>query len=205
MDFVSANPEPFYKHSVFVWIPEVTFDIRPICIKCGGHTQSKGYSDPPAWRVLTLSSYYYILARCYTCLVCPASFFGTHPEAVKQLPIEAQLCFPALLTHRSAIHLQLLHLLKSLVNNGLDFSKVASVICEAQKGEHARLHTMWLAAMSSLKQKTLSSGDVRVSPSQLKSHEPPPFSDFDDRNKYGGYLISGMFIDHDLTAPVSIL
>lgn len=73
------------------------------------------------------------------------------------------------------------------MNRGMNASNVAATIREGHLAEHARLQTQYLATVSTLKEAALKGIDRQ----QALAFKVPLFSEFGDKNNYGGYLPSG--------------
>ncbi|KAF8078355.1 hypothetical protein FPV67DRAFT_1385023, partial [Lyophyllum atratum] len=114
------SPTGLYHLPVFLWLPDC-LPGRPdefICTRCGvGHPLVRnGWNNKPvARRVRDLHNDYFLLTARFVCNKetknnpgCGASYQGTDPEILAQLPRHVHEAFPAYLTARGAIDKRLM-------------------------------------------------------------------------------------------------
>ncbi|KAL0956752.1 hypothetical protein HGRIS_002871 [Hohenbuehelia grisea] len=143
-----------------------------------------GYnSNPIARRVRSLHSDYFLLTNRYRCpetaiaeAGCGASFQGSDPVILAQLPRHIQQAFPAYLTARSAIDKPLVALMQPLFAGRFGPDPLASTLAEMRHLRHAELELTYLAAAS-----------------HQKITDPPSFSEFSDKSAYAGTQPSVQF------------
>ncbi|KAF5382655.1 hypothetical protein D9615_003032 [Tricholomella constricta] len=176
------SPTELYHLPIFVWLPE-WLPGRPDylrCSRCPGkhHLVRNGWnSNPIARRVRDMHNDYFLMTGRFVCNKdavgdpgCGASYQGTDPEILAQLPRDVQESFPAYLTARGAIDKNLMSVMRTLFANRFGPEPFASLLGEMRHLHHAHRELMYLAACVS-------------SPTQPP---PVPFSEFNDKNRYAG-------------------
>jgi hypothetical protein len=163
---------------VFVWMPEeidLVSDIK--CPKCTSKTKLKGWPDKPvARRVVGLHDCYWILYRRHTCTnpECHKNFSSLHPKVLQQLPIAVRNRFPAFLTAKSGLDMEVVHMLRASVAESCGMNPFRKLLA----ANHARKY-------ASLK---LDYNSVN------NAFAVPSFPDFDDREGYGGFVPSSKYL-----------
>jgi hypothetical protein len=95
----------------------------------------------------------------------------THEKSMEKLPRALSLHFPALLLQKSAVDLDIVHMMRSFMNKGVRPNGFAEALLEFHTKEHARLFL--LSEHENQKRKSM-------------GHPKVPFSHFCDKLKYAG-------------------
>ncbi|KAI7878129.1 uncharacterized protein EV154DRAFT_606504 [Mucor mucedo] len=116
-----------YRPRVFLWIPHLLLNKglgRLRCTKnnCNKKLETKGYNKKPhARRIVDIC--------CDS--KCGASYNAHDPEIIEQLPLELQVEFPAVLSHRGGISKVIADLLRPCIQNSVGperFQKILPII-----------------------------------------------------------------------------
>ncbi|KAF9011458.1 hypothetical protein BDZ89DRAFT_1167536 [Hymenopellis radicata] len=151
----SFGPAKLYHRDIFVWLPHL-LPKRPerfVCI-CGKHLTLRGYNDNPvARRVRRFPVDYFLLTNRFCCdhkradnPGCGASFQGTNPHIISQLPRFVQEAFPAFISTRGAMDKQMMWEFNTGIVRRLGPSPFAELVCELQSRFHAQNELMYYAA-----------------------------------------------------------
>ena len=197
----------YYRH-VRIWFPDAEGGkamCMPACISCKRTTHVRVHSYPthhPGRRVVTLDSHIFIMSRQYCCVECKKeherrksiaelggqpfervqyTFMGYHEEVLRRLPDDLKYKFPAFLTHRTGLHMNIVRSLRPLLDKGLRPEGVSEWLLE--------LHSLKFADDYSVHEVSLER-DRTLRPNLQK----PMFSKFDDQTQYDGRVPSGSYI-----------
>ncbi len=190
-----VSPKYFYYPRMFVFAPDLTLPYARIRCSCGGDTATKGWSDKLR-RVVDNHDCYYIFGRRYSCKCCQKHFVCYSDEVLQTLPLEVQLAFPAVLSHRSGLSRDLMHNIISFVDMSIGPTAAAKHIAENHTRRHAEFQLRYystLRSILSLQQPTLhfSAQRLKTAPGSM-FEKIPLFSKFKDQSGYCGFLPSGM-------------
>ncbi|KAF9051108.1 hypothetical protein BDZ89DRAFT_1056981 [Hymenopellis radicata] len=173
---------PFYLIDIFLWIPYSLPGAPDVFrCECGGHLSKNGYNDNPiARRVRTLHKPYFLLTSRLRCdkrrkndAGCGRSYQGTDAWILAQLPRHLQQEFPAYLSARGGVDKSTLAVMRTLFATRFGPRPCSELLCEMQHLRHANLELSYLSAYAFFQDK------YNLPP-------PEPFSDFDDRLRFGG-------------------
>ena len=183
-----SRGEPAYYCTVHVWLPEVQFGDTnmPHCGFCESNDRIGRHAFDhrhPARRITGLQKDEYVMTARYICHSCkdqkrPHTFRGYNPKSLDLMACRRKLLFPALLTHRSGVTMELAHLIRALVAAGVRPNCIAGMISEMH---HRECHEQMLLAESSYR-------------SPFAVEIPPMFSEFDDPKGYNGRRLSSNYV-----------
>jgi hypothetical protein len=198
--------EPLYYRDIRVWIPEIEGGqlCMPTCTTCKSNLNVRIHSyttDHPARRIVALSTHYYLMSREYMCKSCQVvhkerkekangqpfdkcqyTFMGYHDECLKNLPDEMLYKFPAVLTHRAGVDIDVARLIRPLLDKGTRPDGISKMLLEL----HALRYTDDYLISELLLSRKLALG--------VPSKEPPMFSTFADKSKYNERVPTGRYI-----------
>ena len=103
---------------------------------------------------------------------------------INQLPLDLQMEFPALLTHRGGISNTLVDLLRPCMQNSVGPSRFKKIASELHHLRHDKLELQYL--LSNYKKRKGLAGSFLVDPVE-------PFSVFEDQSQYAGYVPSAAY------------
>ncbi|KAI7887063.1 uncharacterized protein EV154DRAFT_485029 [Mucor mucedo] len=171
-----------YRPRVFLWIPHLLLNKglgRLRCTKnnCNKKLETKGYNKKPhARRIVDMF-------RCCDSK-CGASYNAHDPEIIEQLPLELQVEFPAVLSHRGGISKVIADLLRPCIQNSVGPERFQKILRELHVLHHDRIELQYL----------LSEYKKRNGISQYFATSPPErFSSFNDQKKYAGFVPTGTY------------
>jgi hypothetical protein len=150
-----------YYRDVYVWLPDkrwgpVAWPPCPSCLqqnKIGAHGwQKKHY----ARRVVTMNSNYFVMSRRYICHRCnkddskgksvqtqneltqiqQASFMGYNSTSRCRLPFGLGEYFPAFITHRSAVDMSVIDMMRAFFDKGVRPESFAETLLELHSKKH---------------------------------------------------------------------
>ncbi|KAJ3095457.1 hypothetical protein HDU97_006913, partial [Phlyctochytrium planicorne] len=186
------HPEYYYYPKCFVWAPHISFpEVKLSCPKCMQFSKPKnhGWTDFPR-RVYGLDSSYYIYAFKYQCN-CGHIFRSTSKEVIRRLPEHISLQFPALLTKRSGVDLDLLFKVRSGIGKGVNPNVAFDMTRQAYTRRHSILELQYLRMAEYCRDEIRVQSRVCVS---TKTVKVPMFSDFRDHNGFRGQYPSANFL-----------
>ncbi|KAF8076563.1 hypothetical protein FPV67DRAFT_1559024 [Lyophyllum atratum] len=170
-----CSPAGLYHLPVFVWLPYCLPD-RPDCFRCTRCNRHNLVRDGICRRIRDMHNDYFLLTARFVCNKntadpgCGASYQGTDPDILAQLPRHVQEAFPAYLTARGAIDKNLMAVMRTLFAGRFGPKPFASLLGEMRHLHHAHRELTYLATCVS-------------SPSPTA---PIPFSTFEDKSRYAG-------------------
>ncbi|GBO90611.1 hypothetical protein FisN_19Lh006 [Fistulifera solaris] len=186
---INWAPSAYYC-TVHVWLTDVQFNEMPPCGECksnahvGRHAFDSSY---PGRRISGLKKDEYVMTMRYCCSRCKSgeksyTFRGYNLKSLESMPLSRKICFPALLTHKSGVTMELARLIRSLVSKNVRSNSLAAMIAEMHQLEHKQ-------------QMLLYESEVAASRFyRTDDNKAPLFSDFNDRKGYNGRLITGKYI-----------
>ena len=187
------QPDPFYLHPMFVWMPESV--CTPICPSlpcidkdCHGHAKRRGLGKPRV--VVAEAGQYYIFASqlmCDTCNIRPWS--ADSPKYLPLLPDCVRNIFPAHMTYRKAVDIGLIDRIR---RSGRSPADVANEVNELARQKFERRHLQYLLLLQSVREQARSNLDVYLG----FDVEAPSidFGAFSDPDGYCGVEVSQYFI-----------
>jgi hypothetical protein len=133
-------PDSFMFPEIFIWLPEeLDKNTKLCCPHCSSaDTIAKEWPTQPARRILSLTGSFFLICRRMFCKNCKKKFMNSDPRVVAKLPAHLQYLFPALLTKKSAVDIELATLERALINEGLGTHALQRVIQEMQKIQYDR-------------------------------------------------------------------
>ncbi|KAG6875210.1 hypothetical protein C0992_004756, partial [Termitomyces sp. T32_za158] len=119
-DIDTLTPQKLYNVRFFLWDPECLAPQGICCPNTGCTTQlhHHGHINRPR-RVVDLSSTYYIIGYRYRCPKCKTTFRSWDPRIISSLPPQLAAEFPAKLTYRSGISLDVLWFMRTCFQHGM--------------------------------------------------------------------------------------
>ncbi|KAF9052488.1 hypothetical protein BDZ89DRAFT_1032535 [Hymenopellis radicata] len=191
------TPDVLYERDVFVWLPHL-LPGHPDTFRCecGMHLSKHGYNENPVARRVrrALELDYFLFTNRFWCDKdrtdspgCGASYQGTHPFIIAQLPRFVQEAFPTFISTRGAVDKSVMSQMNSLIVKRVGPSPFSEMISELQHRHHARIELMYYAAALHYGLH----GTKRI----------PQFSAFNDRTGFAGCpptspYLKAMFIDY---------
>ncbi|KAJ7624626.1 hypothetical protein FB45DRAFT_869538 [Roridomyces roridus] len=184
------SPDALYLLPIFLWLPHHLpgHPDRFFC-QCGRALNLHSWNrDPIARRVCTTSgSDYFLLTRRYLCPTkavmdpgCGATYQGTDPWILAQLPQFVQDRFPVSISHRSALDTSQLDMMKITFAGRFGADPFSKMVGELKHLHHSRLESMYLHA-------ALHYG-------RRGREQIPAFSAFGDHMGYAGYAPSTKYL-----------
>ncbi|KAJ7227290.1 hypothetical protein GGX14DRAFT_555855 [Mycena pura] len=183
------SPDVLYQLPIFVWLPDHLpgHPDRFVC-QCGQSLNRHGWNSKPiARRVCTTSgSDYFLLTKRYYCprregndRGCGTTFQGTDPWILAQLPHFVQDRFPAAISHRSAVDISQMDMMKITFAGRFGPDPFSKMVRELKYLRHSRLEAMYLHA-------ALHYG--------LRGEQIPSFSPFRNPMGFAGYAPSTKYL-----------
>ncbi len=174
----------YYKPRLHVFSPLSANCHGPIgrCIECGSTNLSHGGwpSNPAARRVVSSSGCYYSTARLVQCK-CGKKFSSTNAEFMKSLPPSLVLQYPAYLTKRSGIDLELLHMMRACFSSAFGPNRFSDMLRE----NHFRRYHETMAKFLWTYDRVNSAGSIATQMGVVEQ-----FSHFGDPKGYAGFVPS---------------
>ena len=218
-------PGYFFRPRIFVWAPHETFPEFSIkCPKCSQILKPKGWPEAPrliyglnftyllfarvyVWFILKICINYFIIRYSCSNTSCnTGKVLSSNADFLARMPKYAQYEFPAVLTHRSGVDKDVVHMLKSCIGDGMGPTKLARMIRENYTRLWAERSHQYINVVRSIQEQQAAdlsarafaaSGGPSYQPSVAQSFPiPTPFSDLDSfpafkENRYGGKYPSG--------------
>ncbi|KAI9338724.1 hypothetical protein BDR26DRAFT_919259 [Obelidium mucronatum] len=123
------DPSLMFRLSIFIWAPHESFpDVTLLCPSCRYHCKVKA---------------------------CNHTYLGSDKAILQLLPQEAQDLFPALLSHRSGLDLELVRHIRSSIAHGTGPTKVHHIIRENYTYSHGKQELAYLSTICSIQQSQL--------------------------------------------------
>ena len=134
----------------------------------------------------------------YRCLSdsCRKTINGHDVSLIQQLPLELQMEFPAILTHKSGVSKSLADLLRPCLQNSVGPERFQHILLELHHLRHDRIELQYL--LSALRK---SSGIAK----HLNVSGPKVFSPFEDQSGYAGYVPTSTYIRTLYTSIIDVL
>ncbi|KAK9312794.1 hypothetical protein V1524DRAFT_368921, partial [Lipomyces starkeyi] len=143
----SLSPAPCYLPKGFYWIPHQTRGVKLYCPTCRAEGKSrplaeKGWGNDPR-RVTDIDQNWYLYSRQYVCKKdyshhgCGKRFFGS--MLLDVLPAGLRGQFPAFLTRRSGISLEVARMLRISFSSGMGPAPFRSMIEQLHRARYDRL------------------------------------------------------------------
>ncbi|KAJ7066294.1 hypothetical protein C8F01DRAFT_1228372 [Mycena amicta] len=184
------SPDTLYLLPIFLWLPDYLpgHPDRFYC-ECGEALNKHSYNtNPIARRVCTTSgSDYFLLTKRHYCPQregntrgCGRTYQGTDPWILGQLPRFVQDRFPVAISHRSALDISQMDMMKITFAGRFGADPFSKMVCELKYLRHSRLEAMYLHAALHYGLR----GTVKI----------PPFSAFKNRTGFAGYTPSTKYL-----------
>ncbi|KAI9249771.1 hypothetical protein BDA99DRAFT_217405 [Phascolomyces articulosus] len=199
-----SNPTELYKPRIFLWVPHLLAS-KPLKCTCKSTMVVKSFNDKPhARRVVDIDRCFYIMSIRYKCSndKCTVTMNAHDDHVLSQLPEYLQAEFPAYLTHRCAVSKLVGDLLRASVQNGMGINRVQAVLREFHNLRYAKLHLQYL---DSLKHRQTYPTHEDLIDRRDPKFQYAPFSAFDDRNGYAGYIPSAGYLRNVYTSMIDQL
>jgi len=210
--------EDAYYRDICVWLPDVRWGCAITCphCSCSDRTAAHGWrTNHFARRVVDLSDHFFIMSRRYVCHRCkekhendlraagvdargsdvdtsaednPYTFMGYNPKSVALLPYGFHLHFPAVLTHRGALSMQVVDLMRPLFDAGVRPNTLSSLLLEMHT---KRYHREYICREHLLHR---AAGGITAALFAESKSQPAMFSAFDDKTKYAGLVPTGSYL-----------
>lgn len=110
---------------------------------------------------------------------CTASFSAHNTSIIEQLPMDLQMEFPAIFTHKLGVSKTLADLLRPCIQNSVGPARFEALLTELHHLRHDRLELQYL--LNCQKRRSGIARFTNLLPTA-------PFSAFDDQKKYAGYV-----------------
>ncbi|KAJ7222208.1 hypothetical protein GGX14DRAFT_558304 [Mycena pura] len=184
------SPDVLYLLPIFLWLPDYLpgHPDRFQC-ECGEALNKHSYNtNPIARRVCTTSgSDYFLLTKRHYCPQregntrgCGRTYQGTDPWILAQLPRFVQDRFPVAISHRSALDISEMDMMKITFAGRFGADPFSKMVRELKYLRHSRLEAMYLHAALHYGLR----GTSKI----------PPFSSFKDRTGFAGYAPSTKYL-----------
>lgn len=188
------SPSDMYKPKIFVWCPDIQYRISIPCPNDGcGRAMVQHEFSPNGRRVVALDHCYYIMSNRMKCDNCQTTFLAHDTRIIAKLPLYVQSKFPAWLTARSGIDMELVAMTRTLFSEGFGPAPLANML----KENHTRkYHLLKREYLSFVKYK-------RQSGSVIYDGVVEEFGAFDDKKGYNGYVPSAPYLTELFLAYMS--
>ncbi len=194
----SFKPSILYLKKIFVWSPEVLFDLHSpkdkmiLCPNCNRHedVRRNGWIDEPRQVVLE-DDIGYAVCRRYDCNTCKIDFNGFTPGVLMQLPFVVSEYFPFIMTHKSGILKSLVRDLEDQSLNGVGMAGFRKSLMQKHLDKFHRSEMLYYATLKSLI--TLcEEGSPLVWNTVLRNaiNAKNQFGSFGDPSRYNGFVPS---------------
>ncbi|KAK9312672.1 hypothetical protein V1524DRAFT_369208, partial [Lipomyces starkeyi] len=156
----SLSPAPCYLPKVFYWIPHQARGVKLYCPTCRAEGKSrplaeKGWGNDPR-RVTDIDQNWYLYSRQYVCKKdyshhgCGKRFWGS--LLLDVLPAGLRGQFPAFLTRRSGISLEVARMLRISFSSGMGPAPLRSMIEQLHRARYDRLRHVSIETFKQLKE-----------------------------------------------------
>ncbi|KAF8989139.1 hypothetical protein BDZ89DRAFT_231034 [Hymenopellis radicata] len=178
----TPDASPYYLIDIFVCIPYALSGAPDgFRCECGAHISKNGYNNNPiARRVRGEHKPYFLLTTRFLCdkrrnndAECGRNYQGTDAWIIAQLSRHLQHEFPAYLSARGDIDKLLLAVMRTLFTTRFGPRPCSELLNEMQHLRHANSEVSYLSAYAFFQDK-------------YNPPPPEPFSEFDDRLRFGG-------------------
>lgn len=129
---------------------------------------------------------------------CGKSFNAHDHQIIQQPPLELQMEFPAVLTHRGGISKSIADLYRPCIQNSVGPERFQKIIRELHHLQHDRLELQYLLRKFSERNSSFSAHGFIFSP-------VVPFSLFGDQSSYAGYVPSSAYFRTIYTSIIEVL
>jgi hypothetical protein len=144
-----------------------------------------------------MTSHYFVMSRRYMCHSCnrdtsknsqestqiqQSPFMGYHPNSRCRLPFGLGEYFPAFFTHRSAVDMSVIDMMRPFFNKGVRPESFAETMLELHSKKHTDDH---LRREFAIEQR-----------SAFAVKKPEMFSAFADKTRYAGLVPTGKYLSH---------
>lgn len=207
--------EPAYYKDVRVWLPDIQYNSMPPCpsCKCPNNVSPHGFrTDYPARRICALNNTYFIMSRRYICGSCKSAaasakaaladsgvkvvgkveahqtFMGWNPGSVTFLPYGLGSFFPAIITHRAGLDMEIVDMMRPLFDKGVRPEAMSSLLLEMHSKTYFRALNQREFA---IRRRRVEAGGLG-----LAGDAPLLFSAFGDRAGYAGVVPTGRYLQH---------
>jgi hypothetical protein len=210
----TVHPDHFFRPDIFLWFPEEYPNGSPICCPHCDSLDVRHHSWPknPGRKVYSINRFFILISRRMLCRACTKTFMSHDADVLKKLPAYLQYLFPAILTKRGGVSVELLRLVNSIAGNGLGFSNVHEVIDELQHLEYdiSQIKYYDLCTKKIEEKRKKQDGISALFPSiqnisdPVADFSPPKFGKFSNLKGYAGMIPSAnylqkLFIQHHKT------
>lgn len=159
-------------------------------------------TNPVARRVVALTKTYYIITQRIECKKtatrdgCGKTYNQYEPALLEQMPKPLAAEFPAFLTHRSGLDRDLLHLIRAGMVRRVCARQFQTILQELHIRRHDLLELSYCHAIDEFKSRH---GLSDLAP------KVPPFSSFEDKTGFGGFIPSAAYINHAYQAYMRVI
>jgi hypothetical protein len=145
-----ADWKKYVYPDVFVWLPRAFANVKIECPSCGStNTKANGWpSKPIARRVVNLDKCYFLVGRRQVCNECRKQFNSYDPKVLDRLPARLRHLFPAFLTKRSGVDMQLLTMLREAVSESFGFAGFRRMLYQHHVRRHDQLAVRYYDSVS---------------------------------------------------------
>ncbi|KAL9536874.1 hypothetical protein MBANPS3_012294 [Mucor bainieri] len=186
-----------YLPKVFLWVPHLLIPGGMSALRCpdcklkgcNSRMENMGYNKKPhARRIVDMDSCFYLMSLRYRCLdlTCKKSFNAHDDKFMQQLPMELQMEFPALLTHRGGVSKAVADLYRPCIQNSVGPERFQRILREQHHLKHDRLELQYLISKVGQRNAAFENSGYKYDPVK-------PFPPFDDENTYAGYVPSAAY------------
>lgn len=202
----------YYNPRVFVFAPDLLYPMIKHSLPCKhdgcggmpfiidktiyicliGSLKPSGWSDRYR-RVVDANDNFFIIARRYT---CPKGHHiqATTEEVLRQLPLEVQIFFPAILSKRSGLSKEVVESMHEAIDASVGPSLLAQRIKEAHCLRHTKMMTRYYATLRTILEYQDKAADFLLNKNRRlreNTSRIPLFSEFNNCSKYCGFTPSG--------------
>ncbi len=152
--FISScsAPSAYCNPDLFIWAPDYLPKVNIRCKypECNGDCSRDGWSDNPiARRVVGFNTCYYLVTAKYVCKKCKKKMNSLHKRVFEVLPLHIQMQFPAIITHRSALDLGVLHQLRASMAESMGIWNFKNALVANHARRHMELEIIYLSKAQS--------------------------------------------------------
>lgn len=183
------RPTQLYNPRFFYWDPDLLVEGGLKCPNCRTALRRHGFTR--ARRVVDLENCFYMIGERHLCPQCKHPKTNAHsltfnswdPRILAMLPPALAAEFPAQLSHRSAISLDVFALMRACFNYGVGSKQFSHILLVLHHRHFSQIHVQYLDGLLSCQHGT---------DDPTTTYEA--FSDFSDRAGYGGFVPSSSWL-----------
>lgn len=196
------DPTILYRPQVFLWLPHF-FVTQLHCPNCRtGVLQKNGALCPR--RIVDIQDNFYIVSWAYYCCdACKHHYAGWSTEILESLPRYLRLAFPAILSHKGGLSLNVMTQLRVGNQHKMGPHGIHALLLEMHTMRFNQLQLQYLEAVfeRELVSQELG-GAIQSTLHSYMSTTTAEFGDFGDIHRYAGFVPSDRYLSEMLNKAV---